>query len=180
MADPAPGVQFTNPQPFAKVSLPSTQSQSISSSPDDGANHATQDVGHRQLEEQTKRPESPASPRALEPPQTDGQNTNPDRSGQRAKSVFFVDPSPEATPALPTEKRHVDVSVREESSETTLKREMHWVSEEVMIGCLVIAVALMLGHHFWYHSRVNQVVGNSLKQQRTRLYVLSDTLWLVL
>ena len=76
----------------------------------------------------------------------------------------------------PPEKQCVEVSVRMKSSETILKREMQWVSKKVMIGCLVIAVALMLGHHSWYHSRVNQVVGNSFEQQRTRLYVLSDTL----
>jgi hypothetical protein len=175
MANPAPGVEFTNPKPFANVSQPSAQSRSVSSSLDDVANNAIQDVGHL---------ESPVSPRALDP---DGQNTNPDELGQSARRTVFVDPPRETEqdpflglPALQTERPSSDVSVEEKSSEPILKREMRLVSRKMMIVCLVIAGALMIGHHFWYNSLVNQVVGNSFEQQRTRLYVFSDTFWLVL
>jgi hypothetical protein len=49
-------------------------------------------------------------------------------------------------------------------------REFHWVSRKFMVGCLAVGVATMLCHHFYYHSRVGQVVGGVFEQQRTRLY----------
>ena len=174
MADPAPAVQFTNPNPFTNVSQPSAPSPNVSSRLVDGANHTSQDVGHNQVEEQTERLESPTPPKTLDPPQTDGQNTN--TSGQKARRILFGDPPRESnpkrflgSPALPTEKFCADISVRERSSEPILKRSMHWVSRRVMIGCLAIAIALMLGQHFWFNSRVNQIVGDRFEQQRTRL-----------
>ena len=68
---------------------------------------------------------------------------------------------------------------------TPFTREFHWVSRKFMVGCLAVGVATMLCHHFYYHSRVGQVVGGVFEQQRTRLYAclelspqcFSDALW---
>src|SRR5271163_4142208 len=53
---------------------------------------------------------------------------------------------------------------------TLFTREFHWVSRKFMVGCLAVGVAAMLGHHFYYQSRVGQVVDDDFEQQRTRLY----------
>jgi hypothetical protein len=156
MSDPTPGVEVTSPKSLSNAS------QNVSSNLGDGANTATQVVEHHQLGRQLDRPKSPASPRALHPPQTYSENTKP---GARETNLE----PPLRSPALPTEKPSVNVSAEEKSSEPVLKQEMHWVSRKVMIGCLLIAVAWVLGHHLWYNSRVNQVVGGTFEQLMTRL-----------
>jgi hypothetical protein len=68
---------------------------------------------------------------------------------------------------------------------TLFTREFHWVSRKFMVGYLTVGVATMLGHHFYYRSRVGQVVGDVFEQQRTRWYAylelsprcFSDALW---
>jgi hypothetical protein len=53
-----------------------------------------------------------------------------------------------------------------------LRREINWVNQWTMLGCLVIAAALMVGHHCYHRDLVGEAVGDSFTQQRTRLFVL--------
>jgi hypothetical protein len=48
-------------------------------------------------------------------------------------------------------------------------KELHWVSRKAMISCLLLALAIFLGHHAFFSSLVGHVVGDAFEQQRTRL-----------
>ncbi len=51
------------------------------------------------------------------------------------------------------------------------KKDAHWVSRKVMIGCFLLGVALFVGHHAFFSSLVGQMVDDEFAQQKTRLYV---------
>jgi hypothetical protein len=93
----------------------------------------------------------------------DGDNNqanNPDSSNSTSASQAAAGNSttPSHQPTLSHSSTH---TVREE-------RHFHWVSKEVMLTCFVTAIALMLGHHFWYNSLVGQPIGSNWEQQSTR------------
>ena len=54
---------------------------------------------------------------------------------------------------------------------TMFTKKAHWVSKRVMLGCFLIAIAGILGHHAFFSSLVGQPIGDQMDQQRTRLYV---------
>jgi len=52
---------------------------------------------------------------------------------------------------------------------TILTKKVHWVSKRVMLGCFVLALAGVLGHHGFFGSLVGRPIGDQMDQQRTRL-----------
>ena len=85
-----------------------------------------------------------------------------------AKSVRFKTTQSEAVPSL---ELGPPAQPPQKNFKTILEKKIHWVSKRVMLGCLLLAVAGVLGHHGFFSSLVAQPIGDQTDQQRTRLYV---------
>jgi hypothetical protein len=157
MAQPTSSVKFNNPEPIDDKSRPTRSDQHKQ----DGPENAVQNGAG----EKTDRRSHPGFPRALDPLWV---NTK-DALSVSKKSVGFSVSSAEETPQS-TKKPSGRRSKKSFKFKSPFTLEFHWASRKVMLGCLAVGVATMLGHHFYYYSLVGHVVGDIFEQQRTRMY----------
>ena len=162
MAQPTSSVKFHNPDPFDYKSSPSRSDQHKQ----DGPENAVQNGAGEKTDREPREARShPCFPRALDPLWVDKK----DALSVSEKSVGFSVSSAEETPQS-AKKPGGRRGKKSFKFKTLFTLEFHWASRKVMLGCLAVGVATMLGHHFYYHSLVGQVVGDVFEQQSTRMY----------